>query len=287
MNLFRLILGVLILGVVISLVFTSKVEAGLFFNRSIRKEVEMLFSENYNESNEIIREQDLVWLPDSVQRWLKASQIIGKENISALRLKQNGKMKIKPNGKWMTARAKQYFTTDEPGFIWQVKVNMAPLLSFKGRDKYYQGEGHMLIKLLSLIPVADAKGQEIDQGTLLRYLGEIIWFPTAALSDYIEWEAIDSNLAKATMDYGGVKASGFFHFNDRGEVIKFTCERYYSKGDNQYSLEKYKALVGDYKEFDGLKIPSKGDAIWELESGDYNYYKFEITEVEYNKAVVY
>jgi hypothetical protein len=125
---------------------------------------------------------------------------------------------------------------------------MAPLLSFKGRDKYYQGQGHMLINLLSLITVADAK---------------------------------------VTMNYGGAKAFGFFHFNDRGEVIKFTCERYYLKGNKQYSLEKYKALVGDYKEFDGLKIPSKGDAIWELETGDYNYYKFEITEVEYNKAVVY
>jgi hypothetical protein len=287
MNLFRLVLGVLIFGVMISFIFTSKAESGFFFNRSVRKEVETLFSENYNQENEIIRKEDLVGLPDLVQRWLKTSQIIGNENISALRLKQEGEIKIKPNGNWMTARAKQYFTTDEPGFIWQVKVNMAPLLSFKGRDKYYQGQGHMLIKLLSLITVADAKGDEIDQGTLLRYLGEIIWFPTAALSDYIQWEEIDSNLAKATMNYGGVKAFGFFHFNDRGEVIKFTCERYYSKGNNQYSLEKYKALVGDYKEFAGLKIPSNGEAIWELEEGDYSYYKFEITEVEYNKAVVY
>jgi len=29
-----------------------------------------------------------------------------------------------------------------------------------------------------LIPVVDAKGEEIDQGALLRYLCEIVWHPS-------------------------------------------------------------------------------------------------------------
>ena len=49
----------------------------------------------------------------------------------------------------------------------------------------------------------DAKGKEIDQGALLRYLGEIVWVPSAALSDYITWEEMDSTTARATMSYEG------------------------------------------------------------------------------------
>ena len=45
---------------------------------------------------------------------------------------------------------------------------MVPLIYFAGRDKYAEGRGHMLIKLFSLIKVADAGGKEVDQGTLPR-----------------------------------------------------------------------------------------------------------------------
>ncbi|MDN5330561.1 MAG: hypothetical protein PWP35_2348 [Bacteroidales bacterium] len=36
----------------------------------------------------------------------------------------------------------------------------------------------MLIKVNSLIPVVNEKGNKLDEGTLQRYLGEIVWFPS-------------------------------------------------------------------------------------------------------------
>lgn len=87
----------------------------------------------------------------------------------------------------------------------------------------------MLIKLLSLITVADSKEEKIDQGTLLRYLAEMVWFPTAAVNDYIQWEELDSSSARATMNYGGIIASGIFNFNSQGEVINFVAEKYMEK----------------------------------------------------------
>lgn len=59
-----------------------------------------------------------------------------------------------------------------PGFVWIVDVRAAPFLHLSGRDKYENGKWHILIKLLSLFPVVDAKEKEIDQGALLRYLGK-------------------------------------------------------------------------------------------------------------------
>ena len=55
----------------------------------------------------------------------------------------------------------------------------------------------MLIKFLSLVPIADAEGDIINQGAMVRYLAEIVSFPTAALADYISWEEVDSVTAKA------------------------------------------------------------------------------------------
>lgn len=96
----------------------------------------------------------------------------------------------------------------------------------------------MLIKFMSLITVADAKGPKIDQGTLVRYLAEMVWFPTAALNDYVEWEEIDANSARVTMSYNGVTVSGTFTFNDKGEVLNFTTERY-KETEGEYTLETW------------------------------------------------
>ena len=38
---------------------------------------------------------------------------------------------------------------------------------------YLDGRGWMLIKLFSLVPLANAAGAEMDQGALMRYLNEL------------------------------------------------------------------------------------------------------------------
>ena len=35
----------------------------------------------------------------------------------------------------------------------------------------------MLVKAVSAFTVADAKGEELDQGEMMRYLNEMMWFP--------------------------------------------------------------------------------------------------------------
>jgi len=52
-------------------------------------------------------------------------------------------------------------------------------------------------------------------------------------------------------------------------------------------LETWSTPMKDYQEFNGIRIPTKGEVIWKLKTGDFSWYHFEITEIEYNKPVVY
>lgn len=280
------LLILIILLIIIFLMLTVIFIASILFSQKVKVEVKELFKNYVENNNETISKADLQGLPLCVQRWLEYSQVIGKERIRTVRLKQKGAMRTKEGQPWMPAEAEQYFTIDEPGFIWKAKIKAAPLFYIVGRDKYYHGKGNMLIKILSLITVADARGKEMDQGSLLRYLAETVWFPNAALSSYIKWEEINSNSARATMSYGGETASGVFVFNEKGEVIYFVTERYMEL-NGQYVMETWSTPMKDYKEFNGIKIPAKGEAIWKLKTGDFSYYQVEITEIEYNKPVVY
>lgn len=195
-------------------------------------------------------------------------------------------MRLERDKSWMPVQAEQYFTLEEPGFIWKANIKAAPLFHIAGRDKYEAGKGNMLIKVLSLFTVADSKGKEVDQGTLLRYLAETIWFPGAAINEYLAWEEIDADNAKATMTYGEITASGVFTFNDKGEVINFEAERY-GEFDGGTRLETWSIPVRDYKEFEGIRVPTKGDVTWKLDDGDFNWYNFEVIEIEYNKPAPY
>lgn len=252
------------------------------FNRSVDKEISEMFS-SVVDSKAILTEDKITHLPPVVQKWLRNSGAVGKEMIHSVRLKQKGQMKLKPEQEnWYSAEAEQWFRTDNPAFIWKVKVDVMPLVFFTGRDKFFDGKGSMLIKALSLVNIViSSDNEKINQGTLQRYLGELIWFPTAAVNSYIKWEEIDSLSVKATMTYKGTTGSAIFSFNENGEFVKFSAIRFMgSEADSQ--LKEWIITFNEYKTYNGIKIPVKGEATWKLDEGDFTWYKLEIFDVEYN-----
>jgi len=250
------------------------------FDRMVKDELKSFLSKKEVEKR-IVTAEMIDELPPVVQKWLKRSNIVGKEIIQLAYLNQRGEMKTKPDGSWMSVDAEQYITANPPGFLWIADVKSS-FLHLSGRDKYEEGRGHMLIKLFSLIPVVDAKGKEIDQGALLRYLGEIVWVPSAALSDYITWEEIDSTTARATMSYGGMTASGIFKFDENGDFVSFEADRYYYRKEGS-TLERWIITAKkNYKEFGGIRVPVTLSVAWKFETGDFTWYKLEIREINYN-----
>lgn len=273
-----------ILGVSTFLFVKFVTICGFFFKRKVKNEAKELFNKSAKISPDVLTEEDIKGLPEPVQRHLKYAQIIGKEKIRNVRLKQKGFLRQKEGQKWMPLEAEQYYTTDPPAFIWAGKIKAAPLFSITARDMYSEGKGNMLIKLLSTFTVADTKGKEMDQATLMRYLNEIMWFPAAYVNDYIQWKPVDTHSAKATISNHGLTASAVLYFNEKGEMTNFIGERY-STIDNK--MTTWSTPIKEYKEIKGVRIPAKGEAVWKLKSGDFCYIKVEIVDIEYNIPSIY
>jgi hypothetical protein len=252
------------------------------FSRSVDNEVADLFQDTAAAEPVVLTEADIAHLPEPVQRWLRYSNAIGREYPETIRLKQEGKIRLGPDQAWMPFTAEQYYTTDPPAFIWKIDTRMMSVLPISGRDRYIHGHGNMTIKVLSLIPVVDATGPEMDQGTLLRYLNETMWFPAGAVSPYIEWEAVDANSAKATMSYGGTTVEATFLIDDEGRMTNMIADRYQDAGEGDFKYLPWKTPINEYGEFDGVRIPVSGEGVWEEDWGDFSYVRLRITEVEYN-----
>jgi hypothetical protein len=256
------------------------------FKHNVDNQARALLARSAAASATVVRPDELERLPAPVRRWLDVSGVVGRERARTVRLQQRGEMRTGPDKPWMPVTAEQDFTVDPPGFVWSVDATMIRVLPIVGRDEYTGGHGHMLIKVGGLIPVADATGPEIDQGTLLRFLGEIIWFPSAALQPYISWQEVDARNARATMSHGGVTASALFSFDERGRFVRLTARRYMGSG-KEARLEEWVVPVTAWRVVNGVEMPVAGDAFWKLAGGDFNYYRWQIVDVEYNRPAPY
>jgi hypothetical protein len=240
-----------------------------------------LLQQAEQEQSDLIREDQMRTLPAPIQRYLAYVQVVGKEPVRTVRLKQKGTMRQKPEQKWTPFTAEQYFTTDPPSFLWHGTMRPFPFFWMTGTDRFSEGHGIMRIKLLSLIPLPLASGPKMDQGELQRFLGEITWFPTAWFSDAIEWHVIDKQSVQATFHESGVSGPVVMHINEQGQVYLVTAQRYMG---NQGQLTPWSIQLGAYREASGIRIPTAFEVTWHLASGDFTWFRGRITEIEYNQS---
>ncbi len=276
----RWLVGVMVLVLVV--VGGVSLVAGFVWNNTVDREVDLFLAGTGLPlfDSQPIQAQDLAELPEPVRRWLRQANVVGAKPVRTVRLQQEVTLRLDSEAPWLSGSAVQYFRTREPGFLWHVRLRMNPLLHIVGRDRYADGGGHMQIMVQSLFPVVDAAGREIDQGTLLRYLAEVVWFPTAALDDRIQWQAVDEGAAQAAMTYGGVTVTGMFHFDAAGQVTRFEAQRY-KESEGTYSLEDWIITMTAHRSAAGLVIPTKADVTWRLAEGDFHWFSCEVTAIEY------
>lgn len=229
----------------------------------------------------VITEADIATLPPIVARWLSSSGVVGKPVANTICLKQSGRLRTSPHGSWTDVTATQYFNTSDPSFIWIARIHN-PYIHISGRDDFYHGHGRMLISIGSMVTVANATGPETDQGTMLRYLAEIQWFPSAALDSHITWQQIDEQSARATLSYPGSNVTGIFSFDQAGNIRSFAADRY-MEHNGAYTLEKWYVPVTSCTTFNGIRIPSAGQTIWRLKDGDFSWFDWKIDSITFNQ----
>lgn len=242
------------------------------------------FSRDVQVQGTMVTPQMLDSLPPVVQRWLKHANIVGREKAEWVFIRQTGTMRTSPEGKWVPFRAMQWFHTNDPGFLWLPDVKYARGIHVTGMDRFENGKGQMLLKALSLFPVLNAKGTEINQGSMVRYLAETIWFPSVALNSYIRWKQTDSLQATATMTYKGTAVTGTFTFNTSGDVVSFEAPRYFFRKGGSTLENWFVQMDPDgYREFEGIRIPGRSSIIWKLKTGDYEWLRLEVTDERFNR----
>lgn len=246
------------------------------WNAARRQEIDELLTAA-EPLNKTFNKADADRLPPPARRYLQKAIKEGAAYISTTRLEQTGKIRF--NDRWINLDARQYYSVQPAGFIWDAKMKLGPAW-ITARDRYQNGKGNMLIKILSALTLFDVKSREMDHASILRHLSELPWLPTGLLADNVVWEQIDDHTAKATIKDGDLSACGTFYFDEHDEITGFSApERFRSDSGK---MGPWSGSFSNYQQFGDYLIPTKASAVWNAPGGDFEYIRLDISKAEFN-----
>ena len=232
----------------------------------------------------IVSEEDIIHLPDPVKKYLYYVGVVGNPKISNFKAVFRGKMKNKMDGKWMNINSRQYNFYKEHARIFYIRSKKFGI-PVTGLHLYVGDKATMRIKIVSLFTVVDARGDEMNQSETVTMFNDMCLLAPATLIDKnIRWETVESHLVKATFTNQDNTITALLYFNEQGELVNFISnDRFYSTDGETYHNYIWSTPVKDYKEIKGRKIPTYGEAIWDMPEGEFTYAIFNIKKIKYNR----
>lgn len=255
-------------------------------DRKAASHVESLKQTAETARNDVFRSADLDDVPEPVRKYFENVLREGQEYVGTVQLEQRGRLRISDaESAWQPFTATQYITTHPPGFVWDATVRLRSLIDLRITDSYCDGSGRGTVTLLGVVPLGgDEANPELNEGELLRYLAEAVWYPTALLpSEGVEWEAIDDATAEATLTYGGTAATLTFQFNNDDEVSKVHAKQRPRRVGDGYEPTPWTGRWDDYVTRNGMRIPTTGEVIWHLPTGDMKAWQGQVSEISYSE----
>jgi hypothetical protein len=230
-------------------------------------------------------------LPAPVRRYLRLVLRDGQPYLRSARVRQTGEFRSKETADtaagWQPFEAAQVFTAQPPGFVWEARVRMAPLVNVFVRDGYIGGRASMLGSLLATVPVVQgADGPELRAGALQRYLAESVWFPTALLpSERLSWSPMDDSHARATLSNSETSVALEFEFGASGEIVAVYTpgrQRAASDGSGTHVTLPWGGRYRRYQEHGGMRVPLESEVYWLVDGREQPYYRGRNVGIEYD-----
>lgn len=225
-------------------------------------------------------------LPAPVARYFEFALTPGQPYVARARIQQAGEFRTGTGAGWSALSAVQYYTTSCPGFVWDARIRMAPLVTARVCDSYIEGRAAMLVKVASLAKLVDEHDRrELDEGALHRYLAEAPWFPTALLpGSGVSWSVVDDSAAVATLTDGPNSVSLEFRFGTSGEIVSARTAGRNRSVQGEYVPTPWECSYGEYARIGSMRVPHEAEVAWILPEGRRPYFRGRALDISHDFA---
>jgi hypothetical protein len=234
-------------------------------------------------TNEILSTEDIKHLPSVVQKYLNYTGSVGKAKVLNFRAEFSGGIRSKSSEDYMPLKSVQYNFTDKPTRLFYIVAKKKGIPAI-GIHLYRDQSALMLIKILGLFTVVDARGKEMDQSETVTLFNDMCLMAPATLTDRnIEWKEINRLTVEAKFTNGNISISATLYFNDEGRLENFMSNDRFETADGKtYMNYPWITPVTDYREVNGYRLPSSAKLIFKHPDEDLCYGEFNLVNIEYN-----
>ncbi|GEM_PF-1437500 len=248
------------------------------FDREVIRRIQL--SNQYPE--EILHEECLDHLPESVKKYLHYTGMTGKLKTRNVFIRASGRIRSAPESGWMSFSSWQYNFFDDPLRIFYIKARKMGVPAI-GLHLYKEQIAFMDIRLAGFLQIAYARGPEMNQAETVTILNDMCFMaPASLISPDIEWEETDPLNLKASYRNGDIRISAKLTFDQDGRLINFLSFDRYETSGNQFINYPWETPVRDYGNFNGYLLPSQADVIYKHPEEDFCYLEFKLEEIRYN-----
>lgn len=217
-------------------------------------------------------------IPQKIADYLGRAVPEPPDSASGTLLSQEGTMRLGPDKPWRPFTAEQTFDARRVGFVWHARVKMAPLVTCVVDDAFEDGHGRLDAKVLGVVPVAHARGVEVDRGEAQRYLSELVWCPLAFVHNP-ELRFLELPGGEVRVWVGDEATYVDLSFGEDGDVesVRTTTR---VRGDLG-AAQDWEGRFFGYADFDGIRAPSGAEVEWQTPEGPYLYWRGRVTSLEW------
>ena len=232
----------------------------------------------------LLTDADLAPLPEPVRRYLQLTGSVGQPRVQNYQLRFRGRIRSAPDSAWMPFDVEQHSFADRPTRLFHMRARMygAPVDVF---HRLIDGHATMQVKILSVLPMVDARGDEMDRGESVTLFNDMCLLAPGTLIDpAIEWQPVDAHAARARFTHGSHTIAATLFFADDGLLTNFESDdRSRSSADGKtFTPLRFSTPVRGYRAFGPLRLASYGEARWRLPEGEFVYGEFHLQDATMN-----
>lgn len=204
----------------------------------------------------------------------------GEESVRPIRaivIEEAGSLQMAAGARPIPFTSQQRTDCTRSSFQWKAHLNPGRLTSGTVVDSYEDGHGWIEVKAIGLIPGKRFAGHDVSLGELQRFLASVILCPAALLNHpTLDFQTAEPLILRISDQKDPLGAFIDILLAEDGAPIGCRASRPRLVGKHSI-LTPWRTRGSEFRIFEGLRVPTRLEAQWDLAEGPFAYYRSEIT----------
>ena len=223
-------------------------------------------------------------LPEPARRYFAYTIQPGTPLLPVAIIEMTGEFSLgtKDDPRYQPMEARQILAVPE-GFVWSMRTRGGMPVSGSDSGSWTR------FRIFGLIPVGRLGGDpDHTRSAFGRYVAEAsIWAPAALMpGPGVRWSAVDNDTARVTISRGELEQAVDITVDEQGRPVEVSFQRWSDANpDKVHRLQPFGAVMSDFREVDGYRLPFRVEAGNMFGTEDYfPFFLADVTEIRFPGA---